>query len=113
MIQVLASVFFLLFGAAILVAGNALLGIVLPVRMGMEHVPEFQSGLVMSAFYLGFVIGSAQIQALIRRAGHIRAFAALAAILTATAMVHALIFDIWVWASLRVVAGFCLAGLYA
>jgi len=113
MIQILASVFSLLLGAGILVVGNSLLGIVLPVRMGIEHVPEFQSGLVMSAYYLGFVIGSSQIQLLIRRAGHIRAFAALAAVLTAAAMVHALIFDVWVWGAMRVVAGFCLAGLYA
>jgi len=113
MIHILASVFSLLLGAGILVVGNSLLGIVLPVRMGIEHVPEFQSGLVMSAYYLGFVIGSARIQVLIRRAGHIRAFAALAAILTAAAMVHALVFDVWVWGAMRVVAGFCLAGLYA
>lgn len=113
MIQILASVLSLLLGAAILVVGNALLGIVLPVRMGLEHVPEFQSGLVMSAFYLGFVFGSAQIQTLIRRVGHIRAFAALAAILAAAVMLHALIFDIWVWAALRIVAGFSMAGLYA
>jgi MFS family permease len=113
MIQVLASVFSLLLGAAILVVGNSLLGIVLPVRLGIEHVPAFQSGLVMSAYYFGFVLGSARIQALIRRAGHIRAFAAVAAVLTAAAMVHALIFDIWIWAALRIVAGFCMAGLYA
>jgi len=113
MIQILASVFSLLLGAGILVIGNSLLGIVLPVRLGIERVPEFQSGLVMSAYYLGFVLGSARIQAMIRRAGHIRSFAAVAAILTAAAMVHALIFDVWVWAALRVVAGFCMAGLYA
>src|SRR3954464_15829440 len=109
MIQILARGFPLLLGAAILVMGNALLGIVLPVRLGIEHVPEFQSGLVMSAYYLGFVIGSARIQAMIRRAGHIRSFAAVAAILTAAAMVHALVFDVWVWAALRVVAGFCMS----
>ena len=113
MIQILASVFSLLLGAGILVIGNSLLGIVLPVRLGIERVPEFQSGLVMSAYYLGFVLGSARIQAMIRRAGHIRSFAAVAAILTAATMVHALIFDVWVWAALRVVAGFCMAGLYA
>jgi MFS family permease len=113
MIQTLASVLSLLVGTAILVTGNALLGIVLPVRMGVEHVPEFLSGLVMSAFYLGFVIGSALIQVLIRRVGHIRAFAALAAVFTAAVMLHALLFDIWVWAALRVVSGFCMAGLYA
>src|SRR5689334_8823349 len=86
MLQTLGHVSSLLLGTLILVVGNSLLGIVLPVRMGLEHVPEFLSGLVMSAFYLGFVLGSARIQVLIRRAGHIRAFAALAAILTACAM---------------------------
>jgi MFS family permease len=113
MIQTLSSVLSLLLGTAILVVGNSLLGIVMPVRMGVEHVPEFLSGLVMSAYYLGFVIGSARIQVLIRRAGHIRAFAALAAIFTADVLLQALIFDVWVWAVLRVVTGFCMAGLYA
>src|ERR1700710_345256 len=86
MLQTLGTVSSLLLGTAILVLGNSLLGIVLPVRMGLEHVPEFLSGLVMSAFYLGFVLGSARIQVLIRRVGHIRAFAALAAVLTACAL---------------------------
>jgi MFS family permease len=113
MIQTLGSVFSLLLGTLILVLGNSLLGIVLPVRMGLEHVPEFLSGLVMSAYYLGFVLGSWQIQVLIKRAGHIRAFAALAAILTSAAMLHALNFEIWSWAALRVVNGLCMAGLFA
>jgi len=113
MIQTLGSVFNLLLGTAILVVGNSLLGIVLPVRMGLERVPEFQSGLVMSAFYLGFVIGSARIQVLIRRVGHIRAFAALAAIYTAAVMLYPLLIDVWIWAALRVVSGLCMAGLYA
>ena len=113
MLQTLGNVSSLLLGTAILVVGNALLGIVLPVRMGLEHVPEFLSGLVMSAFYLGFVLGSARIQVLIRRSGHIRAFAALAAILTCCAMLHSLIFEVWVWMALRVLSGFCMAGLYA
>jgi MFS family permease len=113
MLQTLGHVSSLLLGTLILVVGNSLLGIVLPVRMGLEHVPEFLSGLVMSAFYLGFVLGSARIQVLIRRAGHIRAFAALAAILTACAMLHSLIFEVWVWMALRVLSGFCMAGLYA
>ena len=113
MLQTLGHVSSLLLGTAILVVGNSLLGIVLPVRMGNAHLPEFLSGLVMSAYYLGFVLGSARIQKLIGRSGHIRAFAALAAILTATALLHALIFDVWVWLVLRVLSGFCMAGLYA
>src|ERR1700742_512222 len=113
MIQTLGNVSSLLLGTAILVLGNSLLGIVLPVRMGLEQVPEFLSGLVMSAYYLGFVLGSARIQVLIRRSGHIRAFAALAAVLTACALLHSLVLEVWVWLALRILAGFCMASLYA
>src|ERR1700753_2271197 len=113
MLQTLGRVLSLLLGTLILVLGNSLLGIVVPVRMGLEHVPEFQSGLVMSAYYLGFVLGSARVQALIRRAGHIRAFAALAAGLTAAVLLQALIFDVWVWGILRIANGFCMDALYA
>jgi hypothetical protein len=55
---VLRPVFSLLFGAGLLVLGNGLIGILLPVRLGIEKVSPDISGLVMSAFYLGFMMGS-------------------------------------------------------
>ena len=113
MIQSLATVFSLLLGAAILILGNSLLGIVLPIRMGVEHVSSELTGLVMSAFYVGFILGTLTVQRVIHRVGHIRAFAALAAMTTAVLMIHALQFDIWLWSALRIATGFCMAGLYA
>ncbi|MGH6890829.1 MAG: MFS transporter, partial [Dongiaceae bacterium] len=59
------------------------------------------------------VVGSLSAQRIIQRVGHIRAFAAFAATLTAAVTVHALIFDIAVWGLLRAVVGLCMAGLYS
>lgn len=113
MLQALRPVFSLLFGAGLLVLGNGLIGILLPVRMGIEKVSPDISGLVMSSFYFGFMLGSVMGQGIIHRVGHIRAFAAFAAVATATSLVHALVFNVALWAIMRTLTGFCLAALYA
>nr|WP_298687103.1 MFS transporter [uncultured Dongia sp.] len=113
MLLVLRPVFSLLFGAGLLVLGNGLIGILLPVRLGIEKVSPDISGLVMSAYYLGFMVGSVLGQGIIRRVGHIRAFAAFAALATASSLVHALVFDVALWALMRALTGFCVAALYA
>ena len=113
MIVALRAVFSLLFGAGLLILGNGLIGILLPIRMGVENVSADLSGIVMSAFYFGFMLGSVAGQPIIRRVGHIRAFAAFAAAATAVSMAHALVFDVAVWAILRGISGFCMAALYA
>ena len=57
MLQALQSCSSLLFGAGVLILGNGLVGIVLPVRMSLEHVPTQVSGFVMSSYYAGLVLG--------------------------------------------------------
>lgn len=113
MIEAVRSVFSLLLGAGLLALGVGLIGMLLPLRMGIEAVPPQIAGYVMSAYYAGFVIGSLTGQRIIQRVGHIRAFAAFAAILTAALMFHALIFDVFVWGFMRALVGVCMAGLYA
>jgi MFS family permease len=51
-------------------------------------------------------------QRLVQRVGHIRTFAALAAITTATVMLHGLYFSAPFWALLRLVTGMANIGLY-
>jgi len=113
MISALRSVFSLLFGAGLMAFGVGLIGLLLPVRMDAEGVAPQIAGYVMSAYYAGFVAGSLMAQRIIGRVGHIRAFAAFAATLTAAIMVHALIFNVPIWGLLRGAVGFCMAGLYA
>ncbi|HNB27650.1 MAG TPA: MFS transporter, partial [Alphaproteobacteria bacterium] len=113
MIEAIRSVFPLLLGAGLLALGTGLVGILLPIRMDVEGVTTQVAGYVMSAYYAGFVLGSLWAQRIIQRVGHIRAFAAFAALLTAAVMVHALVFEVAVWGLMRAVVGLCMAGLYA
>lgn len=113
MIEAIRSVFSLLIGAGLMALGVGLVGILLPIRMGAEGVGPQVAGYVMSAYYAGFVLGSLYAQRIIQRVGHIRAFAAFAALLTAAVMVHALVFDVVLWGLMRAVVGLCMAGLYA
>jgi len=113
MVQALQSVVSLLLGAGVLILGNGLIGIVLPVRMGLEHVPTQISGLVMSAYYAGLVLGCLWGRGIIVRVGHIRAFAAFAAVVAATTLIYPLWFNPVAWGVWRAIGGFCMAGLFA
>lgn len=113
MIEAIRSVFPLLLGAGMLALGTGLIGILLPIRMDFEGVTSQVAGYVMSAYYAGFVLGSLWGQRIIQRVGHIRAFAAFAALLTAAVMIHALVFNVVAWGLMRAMVGLCMAGLYA
>lgn len=107
-----AAVFSLLFASGVLLVGIGLLFTALGLRAGLEQFSTVTTGLVMSAYFLGFIVGTFVCPMLIRRVGHIRAFSAMASIASAAAIVHAMIVDPWVWALLRLVTGVCLVGLY-
>lgn len=109
---VLASVASLLLGLALLLVGSGLLGTLLGVRAGLEGFGTAATGIVMSAFYLGWVWGSLHGPLLVRRVGHIRTFAALAAIASVAATSHAYLVNPMSWAVLRLLVGFCIAGLF-
>jgi MFS family permease len=102
-----------LFAAVILlVLGSGLLGILIPVRATLEGFPTVTIGLFGTAYYVGFVAGCARVPGVLGRVGHIRAFAAFAAVAASAALAHALLVNVAAWIALRVVAGFCFAGLY-
>jgi MFS family permease len=113
MLQALPAVASLLLGVAMLMLGSGLLGLVLPIRLSSEAVPTSITGLVMSGYYAGLVLGALYGKRFIARVGHIRAFAAFAAIVSSGALAHALWFDPWAWMGLRILIGFCMAALFA
>lgn len=112
MIALVASIAALLISTVILMVGSGLLGTLLSVRMAAEAFPADTTGAVMAAYFAGLMLGALGAGAVIRRAGHVRAFAVFAAVATAAALAHGLYVDAWVWAALRVVTGFSVAGLY-
>jgi MFS family permease len=111
--DVLASVRSLLGGGAAFIIGNSLLGIVLPLRMEGAGYPVGLIGIIMTAYYAGLALGSVFGKQVILRVGHIRAFAVFAAVAAATALAYPLAFVAAPWLILRLVNGFCIAGLTA
>ena len=108
----LASSWAILLGFGILMLGDGLQGTLLSVRADLEGFSATLTGLVMSTFYLGFLLGSIMTPRITIKVGHIRVFAAYAALSSAAILVHALIVAVPVWVAMRLISGFCFAGLY-
>lgn len=102
----------LLSGAGVMVVGVGLLFSVLGLRAGLAEFSGMVTGLIMSAYFVGYVVGTIYCPALIRRIGHIRAFAAMASIASTMPILHALWIDPWFWGALRLTTGVCIVGLY-
>lgn len=101
----------LLSSGGVYVIGNSLLGIILPLRMKEEGVSILLIGIVMTAYYAGQAIGSHFSKKIIFRVGHIRAFTVFAAVGAATTLVYDPFFSAPIWFILRVINGFCFAGM--
>lgn len=106
------AAFSILLSVAFLIMGNGLQLMLLPIRGGIEGFSAFQIGLLGSGYFFGFVLGCAFAPRMIMRVGHIRTFAALVAIASAAALGYPMALDASVWIILRLITGFCLAGLY-
>jgi len=102
----------LLLSAAILLMGNGLNGVLLPLRAVGEHFSRLEIGLVGSSYFTGLMLGCLLCPAIIARVGHIRAFTAFTAIVTITPLGHAIATQPPVWWLLRGLNGLCFAGLF-
>jgi len=92
--------------------GGGLQGSLLGVRAGIESFSTRWIGVVMSCFYVGFLLGSAVTPRLLRSVGHIRVFSAWASLASAAVLVHALWLEPGIWAAMRFCTGFAYAGMY-
>ncbi len=101
----------LLVSAGILLAGNGLQVTLVAVRANIEGFPITLIGLLGTVYYIGTITGCLFTAGLIKRSGHIRVFAALAALAAVCTLSLVLAVDIWVWAAARMLTGFCFSGL--
>ena len=86
--------------------GNGLLFIIIPMSMRLDGQDTDAIGLVMSLYFVGMLLGSLYGRHLISRVGHIRIFAACAAVATMSALLHSIWSVPLVWGVLRVLIGF-------
>jgi MFS family permease len=92
--------------------GAGLQSTLLGLRATLEGFPTSVTGLVMSCYYVGYVLGTVIAPPLLRQVGHIRVFAALAAIASVVILVQGVFVNPWAWAAMRLVSGVCFAGIY-
>jgi MFS family permease len=102
----------LLAGVALLLAGSGLLGTLLAVRGRAEGFSDQALGLIMSGYFVGFLLGTYAAPGLIQRIGHIRAFAFFAALCAVSVLLYPLLVGPGAWGVLRVVTGIAFVGLY-
>ena len=102
----------LLLGMGILMLGAGLQSSLLGLRAALEQFPTAVIGAIMSCYYVGYFVGTVFAPALVQRVGHIRVFAALAAVASAAILVQSIWVEPLPWGALRLLTGLCFAGIY-
>ena len=92
-------------------ASSALQSTVVALRAGILGFSDTTIGLIISAYFLGFIAGSFLVVGLVRSVGYVRTFAALAALAAAAVLAHTIVELPAAWFIFRAVHGFALAGV--
>ncbi|MBQ0782999.1 MAG: MFS transporter [Amphritea sp.] len=92
--------------AVILYLGIGLMNILVPSRMGLEGMSTDTIGMVLSMFFVGLFAGAIYSKQLVKRVGHIRAFAGSVAIEAICILAFTLDTNAFLWGVLRVLLGF-------
>ena len=102
----------LLIGIGLIMMGNGLQGTLLGLRADIEGFSTLAIGLIMSCYYVGFLLGCFFVPNMITKVGHIRVFAAMASLASTTILINGTILKPEIWAIARVISGLSFAGLF-
>jgi len=102
----------LLASTFLLLAGNGLAGVLLPIRASVEGWSPVVIGWIGFGYAFAFSAGCFIVPRLVLRVGHVRVYSVLAAILAMSALAHALAVHPVAWMITRGLGGFALAGTY-
>lgn len=111
MLRTVRSVVSLLLSYGLLLFANGLFGTLLGVRTQIEGFSTEVVGVIMAGFPFGLLLGALNAVRVVAGVGHIRAFAAFASLMSTSALVHVLWIDPIIWFMLRLLSGFCMAGM--
>jgi MFS family permease len=110
--RTLTALFAILLGTSSFVAGSGLLTTALSLRANESGFTGSETGAVMSAYFLGYIVATYWCPRIVERAGHVRAFSAFAATAAAAVLLHTLTTSATAWMTLRFITGACVVGLY-
>jgi MFS family permease len=111
-VNVIAAAWPLLLGMGVLMLGAGLQSTLLALRGTLEGFPPPVTGIIMSCYYLGYLAGTRIAPPLLLKVGHIRVFAALAAVASAAILLQGSFINPWTWGIMRLLSGLCFAGIY-
>lgn len=112
MISAIRSTRSILPAILVLMCGSGFITSLIGLRLEAAGARTPLIGLVATAYFAGLLLGSIRIPPLVRRVGHIRAFAAVVSLLSASTLSYALYQHAGFWIVLRLIDGFCLAGVF-
>ncbi len=99
-------------GLSFLMLGNGLQGTITGLRATYEGFSAATTGFIMAGYYIGFLLGSIIAPILVKRVGHIRVFAALASMASASVLIQIMVITPPTWFVMRLITGACFAGTY-
>jgi len=111
MTRMVTSLSALILSIILLVSGNAFLMTLLGVRLSIESVSPSTIGWILVCYSVGFVLGTLNVHQIISRVGHIRTFAAFAAMAAVCALLYPMAVSEPFWALLRGLSGFSAASV--
>ena len=112
MLSALLAVAPILTGTALLLVGNGVFSTYIAIRMTTEGFATGSIGMVVASYSIGFLAGCRFAGPLIRRVGHIRAFAALAGAMCAVTLLYPFVIGAPEWIALRALNGAAAAGMF-
>ena len=110
--NILLSTWGLFTGLALLLVTAGVFSTLVGIRAELKQLPTLVSGGITTAYYAGFLLGSWYTLRALKQVGHIRVYAALASLLSASVLITGVYDSPIVWILMRSSTGFCFAGLY-
>lgn len=112
MFKAVAPILQVLVGVVCLEMALGILAPTITLQLAHRDTPAELIGLIGSAYFVGFLVGTLTCHRVIDRVGHIRSFAVFAAIAATMALLFIIFDQIYVWVVLRVIGGYAIAGQY-
>jgi MFS family permease len=112
MFKVLKNSWALFTGIGIMMIAHGLQGNLMGVRSVIENFNVITTGIFMSGYYVGFVLGSQTTPILVSKVGHIRVFAAFASMASLSVLIVVVFVNPVVWTIARFITGLSLVSCF-
>lgn len=110
--KILKNSWALFTGYAMIMVAQGLQGNLLGIRSVIEDFDVLATGILMSAYFLGYFTGANIVPNLVSKVGHIRVFAAFASMASLSVLVHAVFVNPFIWTVARYVTGLSIIGIF-